>query len=363
MLEPELRSLGSRAARDVEESVGRDCAPNVERNQTEKCPPFVGSVAGCGRVASAKGHDGTGAGRDTRRMDHHAVVTAVLGTCKVEEIVGVQRLTSEGNVCQSSTPMARQTADDTSKVSQLSEEVGAWYAQRTSDVAIFTPGCWERVRFLEFPGEELRGATMAYCFPESEQEQMGEIDGRLVELEEPFVCDENEGEEKCNERLANYRQLMAHKMRKHAVRTVLGLLTRTNECPWCRSRFEDRETELHHVYNATETKGKCNINFSRWHHPLILPDVLQCRLCDHEAQDFEEFQLHARSHHPGPKGLSKLAMSAWRVAKRATPEGEGSSARDSKLPKSGGKGSMTAGARSAASYEDTVGRSIVALQN
>ena len=30
--------------------------------------------------------------------DHHTVVTAVLGTCKVEEIVGVQRLTSEGNV-------------------------------------------------------------------------------------------------------------------------------------------------------------------------------------------------------------------------------------------------------------------------
>ena len=73
--------------------------------------------------------------------DHHAVVTAVLGTCKVEEIVGVQRLTSEGNVCLSSTPMARQMADDIRKMSQLSEEVGEWYAQRTSDVAIFTPGC------------------------------------------------------------------------------------------------------------------------------------------------------------------------------------------------------------------------------
>ena len=44
--------------------------------------------------------------------DHHAVVTAVLGTCKAEDIVGVQRLTSEGNVCLSSTPMARQMADD-----------------------------------------------------------------------------------------------------------------------------------------------------------------------------------------------------------------------------------------------------------
>ena len=107
----------------------------------------------------------------------------------------------------SSTPMARQMADDTRKMSQLSEEVGEWYAQRTSDVAIFTPGCWERVRFLVFPVEGLRGAKMAYCFPESEQEETEEIDGRLIELEEPFVCDENEGEEKCNERFANYRQI------------------------------------------------------------------------------------------------------------------------------------------------------------
>ena len=55
--------------------------------------------------------------------DHHVVVTAVLGTCKVEEIVGVQRLSGEGNVCLSSTPMARQMADDIRKMSQLSEEV------------------------------------------------------------------------------------------------------------------------------------------------------------------------------------------------------------------------------------------------
>ena len=88
--------------------------------------------------------------------DHHALVTAVLGTCKVEEIVGVQRLTSEGNVCLSSTPMATQMADD------------------------MTPGRWKRVRFLEFLVEELRGVKMAYCFPESEQEETEEIDGRLM---------------------------------------------------------------------------------------------------------------------------------------------------------------------------------------
>ena len=120
--------------------------------------------------------------------DDHAVVTAVLGTCKVEEIFGVQRLTSEGNVCQSSTPMARRVADDISKVSQLSKEVGAWYAQRTSDVVIFTPGCWERVRFLDCGGEN----------------------GVLF----PRVRARASGRNRCNERFANYRQLMAQKTRK-----------------------------------------------------------------------------------------------------------------------------------------------------
>ena len=44
------------------------------------------------------------------------------------------------------------------------------------------------------------------------------------------------------------------------------------------------------------------------------------------------------------------------------PEGEKGSARDIKLAKSRGNGSMEAFARSAASYEDTLGKSIVALQ-
>ena len=72
-----------------------------------------------------EGYDGTRAGRDTLRITTRWS-RQCWGTCKVEEIVGV--LTSEGNVCQSSTPMARQMAADISKVSHLSEEVGAWYA-------------------------------------------------------------------------------------------------------------------------------------------------------------------------------------------------------------------------------------------
>ena len=192
-----------------------------------------------------------------RHPKDHAVVAAVLGTCKAEEIVGVQRLTSEGNVCQTSTPMARQMADDLFKVSQTSEEVVTWYGQRRSDVAVFTPGCWERARFLDLLVEELREAKLAYRCRKAEESQTGGLDGRLIELEEPFVCTEPEGDETYNKRFANYRQLMAHKTRKLVVGTVLGLLTRTNECPWCNSRFVDRETALHHLYSATETKGKC----------------------------------------------------------------------------------------------------------
>ena len=124
---------------------------------------------------------------------------------------------------------------------------------------------------------------------------------------------------------------MAHETRKHGVRTVLGLLTGTNECSWCRSRFVDRETALHHLYNATETKGKCYINFSRWHlhSSFLMTCSVDCvTTSDHETQYFEEFQLHAKSHHAGPKGFVKT--SAWRVD---------------------------------ASYEDSLGRSIIALQN
>ena len=164
---------------------------------------------------------------------------------------------------------------------------------------------------------------MAYCFPRSEQEQTEEIDGRLVELEEPFVCDVNGGDEKCNERLANYKQMMAYKTRKHVVRTVLGLLTRTNECSWCRSRLVDRETALHHVYNATETEGKCYSNFSRWPHHLILLDDLQCRQCDHAARDFEEFQVHARSHHAGPKGFVKTGDGRIESGQESDSRGRG----------------------------------------
>ena len=50
------------------------------------------------------------------------------------------------------------------------------------------------------------------------------------------------------------------------------------------------------------------------------------------------------------------------MSERATNKGEEGSARDGKLAKNGGKESMRASARSAASYEDTLGKSIVALQ-
>ena len=116
------------------------------------------------------------------------------------------------------------------------------------------------------------------------------------------------------------------------------------------------------MYNATETNGKCHINFSRWHHPLILPDVLQCHRVNTRPEILRNSTCTRDRTTLDRTDLSKPAMSACRVSKGATPEGEGSSARDSKLPENGGKGLMRASARSAASYEDSQGRSIVALQ-
>ena len=74
-------------------------------------------------------------------------------------------------------------------------------------MAIFTPRVLGKSEVSGIPVEELLEAEMAYFFPESEQEQVEEIDGRLVELEERFECDENEGYEKRNERFANCRQI------------------------------------------------------------------------------------------------------------------------------------------------------------
>ena len=73
--------------------------------------------------------------------DHLAVVTAVLGTCTAEEMVGVWRLTSEGNVCQTHTQMARQMAIDFAKVAQMREAVETWCSQRRDDVA--RKGAWK----------------------------------------------------------------------------------------------------------------------------------------------------------------------------------------------------------------------------
>ena len=64
-----LRSPGPSAARDVEELVGRDCASNVERNQTEesqKCSWALLQAAY--ELQVREGYDGTRAGLDTRRI-------------------------------------------------------------------------------------------------------------------------------------------------------------------------------------------------------------------------------------------------------------------------------------------------------
>ena len=60
-----------------------------------------------------------------------------------------------------------------------------------------------------------------YRFTIEVEVQTGEHGGSLIELAEPIVCAEYEMDEVCNNRFANYRQLMAHKTSKHGIRTVL----------------------------------------------------------------------------------------------------------------------------------------------
>ena len=58
---------------------------------------------------------------------------------------------------------------------------------------------------------------LAYRFTSEAEEQTGEQDGSLIELAEPCVCVETDGDEVCHKRFANYHQLMTHKTRKRCL--------------------------------------------------------------------------------------------------------------------------------------------------
>ena len=124
----------------------------------------------------------------------------------------------------------------------------------------------------------------------------------------------------------------------------------------------DRETALRHVYNATETKENVTStsHVGTIHSSCLTTCSVDCVTT--RPKILRNYNCTRDGATLARKDLSRPAMSARRVSKRATPVGEGSSARDSKLPKNGGKGATRASARSAASYEDSLGRSIVALQ-
>ena len=110
-----------------------------------------------------------------------------------------------------------------------------------------------------------------------------------------------------------------------------GSLTEKQHCSTCTTRLKRKE-------NATSTSHDGTI-----HSSCLMTGSVDCvttrpKLLRNSNCTRDRTTLNRND-------LSRPAMSAWRVSKRATPEGEASSARDSKLPKSGGKGSMRASAR------------------
>ena len=117
-----------------------------------------------------------------------------------------------------------------------------------------------------------------------------------------------------------------------------GSLTEKQHCTTCTTRLKRKENATSTSHDGT-FQMTCSVDCL-----TTRPKILRNFNCTRDRTTLAR------------KDLSRPAMSAWRVSKRATPEGEGSSARDTKLP------TMRASARSAASYEDSLGRSIVALQ-
>eukprot|EP00959_Pyramimonas_sp_CCMP1952_P218708 4573567-Pyramimonas_sp.AAC.1 len=117
-------------------------------------------------------------------------------------------------------------------------------------------------------------------------------DKNLDDMDKLFICNmgiTKEGVEvERGIAFTSYRALSAHQQQAHRCRSVLGLLTRTNQRPWCRTVFASWQVAVDHVMAATEGNNKtCYANYGRWEHELIIPDNLNCSLCSFVARDLE----------------------------------------------------------------------------
>ena len=72
------------------------------------------------------------------------------GDVQIRRMVGVRRQTNEGNVCQTSTPMARQMADDLTKDAQMSKPIKTCTARGETTLRSSRQGAWNEQGFWSF---------------------------------------------------------------------------------------------------------------------------------------------------------------------------------------------------------------------
>eukprot|EP00959_Pyramimonas_sp_CCMP1952_P234917 4908446-Pyramimonas_sp.AAC.1 len=187
---------------------------------------------------------------------HGNVIAATFGTSAMERAAGVSRLLPRDWIGPCSTPMAIQFRNDLDALAEADENMRSWYAHRTSDLAILTPGTAEWQQWVCVDTSILRSAAQRGSGDEGER-ALEEEEEEEEKLARPYWCDhacvDDQGHETiCGKRFATAQALQAHKRGAHNIRTLLTQLVVTNQCPWCLSTFLNRKTAIDHCHRAVE---------------------------------------------------------------------------------------------------------------
>eukprot|EP00959_Pyramimonas_sp_CCMP1952_P469538 9495111-Pyramimonas_sp.AAC.1 len=177
----------------------------------------------------------------------------------MEEAEGISRLDDCMRVYRGSTPWAKLVQDDLKLLALLSEDFCEWYPDDGRDWLLFVEGAmqnekWRSTGVLLVRSHSRRLRRMR-------KEGLSKMDdNNLDDMDTNFICNMGimkEGVEvERGKAYTSYRALAAHQQQTHRCISVLGLLTRTNQCPWCRTIFASRQVAVDHVMAATEGKKK-----------------------------------------------------------------------------------------------------------
>jgi len=160
-------------------------------------------------------------------------------------------------------------------------------------------GCKEE--FVAADWEVLRSSYLAVCIPPVGWVHADAPETVDLQVVDRFACPAvmDDGSV-CGRRFNSFRALNMHFQRAlggdHRTALRPRTLGTSNECCLCRCRFVDREGCKRHL-TRSYLRGECRGRGSLFPQQLILPESLDCPLCDRSFLEFEHYQYHVASHH------------------------------------------------------------------